>query len=291
MLDLRYDTAARRGDGARIAEAMRDEAYAASVELAREKGPYCRCSMPSSICAAALRLAPAGDAEREIRTHGIRNSHLLSIAPTGTISLAFADNASNGIEPPYSWTYQRKKRMPDGSSRPTTSRTTRGGSTATGRRREKLAAGVRHRDGHLGARSHAHGRGGRAVRRFGDQQDRQRAGGLSVPAFKDLYLEAWQSGPEGHHDPSARTGAGQRAVGRPARSRAAERPRHDRPTAASGSTPRRSPRSRACAGRGGHSCAAGNPSWTYMVESPFGRLRDLRRPSAKAASRTRSRSG
>jgi ribonucleotide reductase alpha subunit len=38
----------------------------------------------------------------------------LSIAPTGTISLAFADNASNGIEPPFSWTYSRKKRMADG---------------------------------------------------------------------------------------------------------------------------------------------------------------------------------
>src|SRR6185436_564081 len=50
----------------------------------------------------------------KIREHGIRNSHLLSIAPTGTISLAFADNASNGIEPPFSWTYMRKKRMADG---------------------------------------------------------------------------------------------------------------------------------------------------------------------------------
>ncbi|HYA27827.1 MAG TPA: ribonucleoside-diphosphate reductase, adenosylcobalamin-dependent, partial [Acidobacteriota bacterium] len=40
--------------------------------------------------------------------------HLLSIAPTGTISLAFADNASNGIEPAYAWSYTRKKRMADG---------------------------------------------------------------------------------------------------------------------------------------------------------------------------------
>ena len=45
--------------------------------------------------------------------HGMRNSHLLAIAPTGTISLAFADNASNGIEPAFSWCYTRKKRMPD----------------------------------------------------------------------------------------------------------------------------------------------------------------------------------
>jgi ribonucleoside-diphosphate reductase alpha chain len=39
----------------------------------------------------------------------------LSIAPTGTISLAFADNASNGIEPAFSWSYTRKKRQADGS--------------------------------------------------------------------------------------------------------------------------------------------------------------------------------
>jgi ribonucleoside-diphosphate reductase alpha chain len=49
--------------------------------------------------------------------HGLRNSHLLSIAPTGTVSLAFADNASNGIEPAFSWYYTRKKRQADGSLR------------------------------------------------------------------------------------------------------------------------------------------------------------------------------
>jgi ribonucleoside-diphosphate reductase alpha chain len=50
-----------------------------------------------------------------IAVYGIRNSHLLSIAPTGTVSLAFADNASNGIEPAFSWSYKRTKRMADGS--------------------------------------------------------------------------------------------------------------------------------------------------------------------------------
>src|SRR4029079_1194224 len=56
-----------------------------------------------------------GDLQSAIRAHGIRNSHLLSIAPTGTISLACADNASNGIEPAFSWRYTRRKRMPDDS--------------------------------------------------------------------------------------------------------------------------------------------------------------------------------
>src|SRR5439155_25157060 len=50
-----------------------------------------------------------------VRAHAILNSHRLSIAPTGTISLAFADNASNGIEPPFSWSYTRRKRENDGS--------------------------------------------------------------------------------------------------------------------------------------------------------------------------------
>ncbi|MDB5746390.1 MAG: ribonucleoside-diphosphate reductase, adenosylcobalamin-dependent [Massilia sp.] len=116
MLGLRYDAEEGRALAARIAETLRDAAYAASIELAREKGPF-----PLFDAARHLEgrfVARLPQALREaIRVHGIRNSHLLSIAPTGTISLAFADNASNGIEPAYSWTYQRKKRMPDDSMR------------------------------------------------------------------------------------------------------------------------------------------------------------------------------
>ena len=116
MLGLRYDAEEGRALAARIAETLRDAAYAASIELAREKGPF-----PLFDAARYLEgrfVARLPQALREaIRVHGIRNSHLLSIAPTGTISLAFADNASNGIEPAYSWTYQRKKRMPDDSMR------------------------------------------------------------------------------------------------------------------------------------------------------------------------------
>ncbi len=114
MLGLRYDSDAGRSMAADIARTMRDAAYEASAELAQEKGafplfdaekflasPHCASRLPESL-------------KSEIRASGIRNSHLLSIAPTGTISLAFASNASGGIEPTFSWTYVRKKRMPDG---------------------------------------------------------------------------------------------------------------------------------------------------------------------------------
>ena len=115
MLNLRYDTEPARAMARRIAELMRDAAYEASVELARERGPFplFNPDLYLSGTTFASRL-PQGLRDR-IRSHGLRNSHLLSIAPTGTISLAFADNASNGIEPAFSWTYTRKKRMPDGS--------------------------------------------------------------------------------------------------------------------------------------------------------------------------------
>src|SRR5512142_3442039 len=92
---------------------MRDRAYAASVELAKERGafPMFNADLYLSRGNFASRLPQA--LKDSIRKHGIRNSHVLSIAPTGTISLAFADNASNGIEPAFSWFYRRKKRMPD----------------------------------------------------------------------------------------------------------------------------------------------------------------------------------
>src|SRR5712691_312040 len=114
MLRQRYDSEAARESAARITEFMRDAAYRASCELARERGafPLFNADMYLSGTSFAARL-PA-ELKALIRKHGIRNSHLLSIAPTGTISLAFADNASNGIEPPFSWTYTRKKRMADG---------------------------------------------------------------------------------------------------------------------------------------------------------------------------------
>ncbi|RZS54825.1 ribonucleoside-diphosphate reductase class II [Sphaerotilus mobilis] len=115
MLGLRYDTPAARDMARHISEVMRDAAYNASVDLAVERGafPLFNADLYLSRGSFASRL-PAAVKDR-IRAHGLRNSHLLSIAPTGTISLAFADNASNGIEPPFSWTYTRRKREADGS--------------------------------------------------------------------------------------------------------------------------------------------------------------------------------
>ena len=116
MLRLRYDSAEGRAMATRIAESMRNAAYAASVELAKEKGKFPDFNADGYLEKGTFASRLPAELQDAIRTHGIRNSHLLSIAPTGTVSLAFADNASNGIEPAFSWTYQRKKREADGST-------------------------------------------------------------------------------------------------------------------------------------------------------------------------------
>ncbi|GMG94858.1 ribonucleoside-diphosphate reductase alpha chain [Cupriavidus metallidurans] len=114
MLGVRYDSDAGRELAASISESMRDAAYAASVALAVEKGSFPLLDKEKYLESGFAKRLPQ-DIRDLIQEHGIRNSHLLSIAPTGTITLAFADNASNGIEPAFSWTYNRKKRMPDNS--------------------------------------------------------------------------------------------------------------------------------------------------------------------------------
>ena len=113
MLGVRYDAEAGRSMAASITEVMRDAAYQASVELAKEKGAFPKLDVDKYLESGFAKRLPQAIRE-SIREHGIRNSHLTAIAPTGTITLAFADNASNGIEPAFSWTYNRKKRLAEG---------------------------------------------------------------------------------------------------------------------------------------------------------------------------------
>ncbi|MGD9585437.1 MAG: adenosylcobalamin-dependent ribonucleoside-diphosphate reductase [Brachymonas sp.] len=115
MLGLRYDREEGRAMAALIAERMRNAAYRASVDLAREKGPFPKFDAKDYLGSESFASRLPEDIQADIRKYGLRNSHLLSIAPTGTVSLAFADNASNGIEPAFSWTYTRRKRESDGS--------------------------------------------------------------------------------------------------------------------------------------------------------------------------------
>lgn len=95
-----------------VMSVVRDSAYNESIELAKEKGSFPLLDKEKFLQSRFADTLP--DFIREgIKEHGIRNSHLLSIAPTGTISLS-ADNVSSGIEPVFSYGYDRTIQTPSG---------------------------------------------------------------------------------------------------------------------------------------------------------------------------------
>ena len=87
--------------------------YWASIELAMEKGSFPLFDADEYL-SSDFMLGMDEELRETIRSVGIRNSHLTSIAPTGTISL-YAGNVSSGIEPIFAYGYTRKVLQPDGS--------------------------------------------------------------------------------------------------------------------------------------------------------------------------------
>ncbi|MGH8663757.1 MAG: adenosylcobalamin-dependent ribonucleoside-diphosphate reductase [Burkholderiales bacterium] len=274
MLGLRYDSAEARTMATRIAAAMRDQAYASSVEIAREKSAFPLLDKEKYLAAPRFASRLPEPIKAAIRTHGIRNSHLLSIAPTGTISLAFADNASNGIEPPYAWSYQRKKRMPDNGFR-------------TYDVEDQAWRLYRHRGGdvnalppafvtalELSAQDHMH-----MVAAVAPCVDSAISKTVNVAEdypyerFEDLYLEAWRAGLKGltTYRPNRVLGsvlslAPSPQAAEPNDLDVTDADRRIRLDAAP------EPALSSLRWPGRPKLAAGNPSWTYMVESPFGQF-------------------
>jgi ribonucleoside-diphosphate reductase alpha chain len=94
---------------------LQRQAYLASVELAREKGPFPLFDRDKYLAGETVSHLDR-DVKDAIARHGIRNALLTSIAPTGTISL-LADNVSSGLEPVFSFSYTRSVLMPDNTRR------------------------------------------------------------------------------------------------------------------------------------------------------------------------------
>ncbi|MEK9878481.1 MAG: adenosylcobalamin-dependent ribonucleoside-diphosphate reductase [Paracoccaceae bacterium] len=87
--------------------------YLASVDLAKEKGPFPLFDAGPYLASGTM-VGMDADVRDAIKVHGIRNALLTSIAPTGTISL-YAGNVSSGIEPVFAYSYTRKVLQKDGS--------------------------------------------------------------------------------------------------------------------------------------------------------------------------------
>lgn len=87
--------------------------YDASMMLAREKGSFPLYIGEHFLGSKFIKNSLPPDLISDIRRYGIRNSHLTSIAPTGTISLV-ADNVSSSIEPVFNYSTKRVIQMPEG---------------------------------------------------------------------------------------------------------------------------------------------------------------------------------
>lgn len=123
MMGLKYSSQEGRDFAERVQKVIRDAAYLGSVELAKERGAF-------PLFNASEYLQGVGDdregtfasglpepIKQQIREHGIRNSHLLALAPTGTGSLTFGNNCSSGCEPVFSFGGIRKIIQEDGSTK------------------------------------------------------------------------------------------------------------------------------------------------------------------------------
>jgi len=112
MLGIKYDSAPAQALAASVMRTVCHTAYQASIELAREKGAFPFFDRDRYLQGPFIKGLPE-DIREGIAEHGIRNSHLTAIAPTGTISL-LANNVSSGLEPVFAYRFRRRVLELDG---------------------------------------------------------------------------------------------------------------------------------------------------------------------------------
>jgi ribonucleoside-diphosphate reductase alpha chain len=167
-----------------VLAALRDYSYAASSDLAAEKGSFPLYDEYQYMQGKFIQTLPDW-VKAKIHEQGIRNSHLTSIAPTGTISLT-ADNVSSGIEPPFSLFYDRTITKFDGHSveRVEDFAYTQG---INGRTANEISA-----EEHLSVLALVSQYVDSAVSKTCNVGDN-----VSYEDFKDLYYNAWKQGCKG----------------------------------------------------------------------------------------------
>lgn len=107
-LKVKYGSTESTKIAEKLMQTITCSAYEASIELAKEKGSFPLFDAEKYPSGNFIKTLP-NEIQEGIRTYGIRNSHLTSIAPTGTISL-LAGNVSSGLEPVFAFHYKRKIR-------------------------------------------------------------------------------------------------------------------------------------------------------------------------------------
>ncbi|MGC8971838.1 MAG: LAGLIDADG family homing endonuclease [bacterium] len=115
MLGLKYSSPEGRRQAGLIMKTIRDSAYLASSILAKEKGTFKYFDKDKYLAGEFIKRLPE-EIKEAIKENGIHNSHLISIAPTGTLSVV-ANNVSSGVEPIFSLSYKRRVKVSSDSIR------------------------------------------------------------------------------------------------------------------------------------------------------------------------------
>lgn len=117
MMNLKYNTQPARVFTDSLVEFIAFNAYKASVELAKERGSFPFLNREKFVQSGyILKHCKEKDSswrelKEDILKYGIRNAKILSVAPTGTLSITFGNNCSSGLEPIFSLEYDRKVKV------------------------------------------------------------------------------------------------------------------------------------------------------------------------------------
>lgn len=118
MLGYKYNTAEAVDFVDTLMESIAICAYTASINLSKERGCFELLDEEKFVQSGYILKHMNGrnkeawkQIKEDILTYGIRNARLLSVAPTGTLSLTFGNNCSSGIEPIFSLEYNRKVKI------------------------------------------------------------------------------------------------------------------------------------------------------------------------------------
>jgi ribonucleoside-diphosphate reductase alpha chain len=188
--------------------AIKNAAYVASADLAREKGAFPLFDADRFLAAPNPQRLPE-EVRAAIARHGMRNGLVTSIAPTGTISL-LAGNVSSGIEPVFDFQYERRVLERDGSTRTETVE-----DYAHALYRQRFGAAAPLTPAFVTAEElepRAHLEMQAALQRHVDSSISKTINcpvDIGFEAFKDIYLEAYALGLKGctTYRPNAVTGA------------------------------------------------------------------------------------
>ena len=116
MLGVKYNSVEARIIADDLMNFIALNTYKASIELSKEKGEFPLLNREKFVesgfitkhCTCSNEWI---DVKNDIMKYGIRNGKMLSVAPTGTLSLTFGNNCSSGLEPIFSLEYERKVKV------------------------------------------------------------------------------------------------------------------------------------------------------------------------------------